>query len=73
MQQTNQKTPQGSENIANWDKKIKAAHQNWSKIPEDEFTKLDGTRGKLASLVENRYHVSHSEAESQVKKFCDKQ
>ena len=66
------KAPIGSEIITNWKTQIKATQKNWNKLTEEELKKLDGTRGKLTSLVENRYHLSHSEAEKQVKSFFDK-
>ncbi len=71
-QQPDKGTSKSSDVIANWDKQVKAAHKNWDRISETELNKLDGSQRQLTSLVEDRYKLSHSEAEMQVKSFAQR-
>ncbi|MCW8876905.1 MAG: hypothetical protein OQJ89_10745 [Kangiellaceae bacterium] len=50
---------------------IQDARQEWDKITQAEFSELDGSRNKLAKLVESRYNIAPEVAEKQVQKFMD--
>lgn len=59
-------------NNLQWQQKVPAAQNEWNKLNEDELLQCNGDPQRLAGLVEKRYDVSHSEAESQVNKFLNK-
>ena len=44
----------------------------WGKLTEDELLQSEGHAEKLAGLVQERYAITHDEAEKQVKSFFDK-
>lgn len=54
-----------------WQKRIGAAHKVWSKLSESELKKSAGEPAKLSELVQQRYSVSRSDADKQVKNFID--
>lgn len=63
----------GSEQIKGmWKQKVGAAKIAWGKLTEDELLKVEGHQQKLSGLVQERYAITRSEAEKQVKDFFDK-
>lgn len=54
-----------------WQKRIGAAHKVWSKLSESELKKSAGEPAKLSELVQQRYSVSRTDADKQVKNFID--
>lgn len=54
-----------------WQKRVGAAHKVWSKLSESELKKSAGEPAKLSELVQNRYSISRSDADKQVKNFID--
>jgi len=55
-----------------WQQQVGAAEKTWGKFTEDELIKLDGHEQKLVGLIQERYAVTHENAEQQVKSFLDK-
>jgi uncharacterized protein YjbJ (UPF0337 family) len=45
----------------------------WGKLTEDELLQVHGRQEKLAGLVQERYGITRSEADTQVKRFFDGQ
>jgi uncharacterized protein YjbJ (UPF0337 family) len=54
-----------------WQKRVGAAHKVWSKLSESELKNSEGQAAKLAELVQQRYSISRSDADKQVKNFMD--
>ncbi len=57
---------------AEWKQQIGAAKIAWGKLTDDELLKAEGHVQKLAGLVQERYAISHDEANKQVKSFFEK-
>ena len=55
-----------------WKQQVGAAKIAWGKLTEDELLQSEGHAEKLAGLVQERYAITHDEAEKQVKSFFDK-
>ncbi|MFT5781780.1 MAG: hypothetical protein ACI9EB_001150 [Pseudomonas sp.] len=55
-----------------WKQQVGSAKVTWGKLTEDELLQSEGHAEKLTGLVEERYAISHAEAEKQVKSFFDK-
>ena len=55
-----------------WRKHLSNAKISWAKLTEQELIKSQGSAKKLAFLVQQRYALSHRDAESQVNAFLKK-
>ena len=55
-----------------WKQQVGSAKVAWGKLTEDELLQSEGHAEKLAGLVQERYAITHDEAEKQVKSFFDK-
>ena len=64
--------PSSDELKGKWKQQVGAAKLAWGKLTEDELLKSEGHAQKLAGLVQERYAITHDEAEQQVKSFFDK-
>jgi uncharacterized protein YjbJ (UPF0337 family) len=56
-----------------WKQQVGAAKVAWGKLTEDELLQVHGRQEKLAGLVQERYGITRSEADTQVKRFFDGQ
>lgn len=55
-----------------WQRHLTNAKISWEKLTEQELIKSEGSAKKLAGLVQQRYAVSHRDAEQQVNAFLKK-
>lgn len=55
-----------------WKKHLSNAKISWEKLTEQELIKSEGSAKKLAGLVQQRYALSHMDAEKQVNAFLKK-
>lgn len=44
--------------------------KKWGRLTDDELTRIDGDKTKLAGVVQERYGVTQKEAARQVEAFC---
>jgi uncharacterized protein YjbJ (UPF0337 family) len=51
----------------NWKQFQGKARQQWGKLTDDDFDKVEGKREELVGLVQERYGIARGEAERQVK------
>jgi uncharacterized protein YjbJ (UPF0337 family) len=57
-----------------WDQIKNKIVSQWNKLTEDDVTKIHGKREQLVSSLQNTYHLTSEQAESQVcdfEKKCD--
>lgn len=59
--------PAGS--AGRWKKQLAQAKQAWPLLRVDELVATDGHVQKLAGLIQERYGLTHEEAEQQVRRF----
>lgn len=64
--------PNSDELKGQWKQQIGAAKIAWGKLTDDELLQTEGHAEKISGLVQERYGVVRSEAETQVKDFLDK-
>ncbi|RUO40938.1 hypothetical protein CWE22_01695 [Pseudidiomarina aestuarii] len=55
-----------------WQQRVPSAQTEWKKLSEAELLQSNGDPKRLAGLVEKRYDISHSAAETQVNRFLNK-
>ena len=55
-----------------WKEAVGGAKIAWGKLTEDELLQSEGHEQKLAGLIQQRYAITHDEAEKQVKEFFEK-
>jgi uncharacterized protein YjbJ (UPF0337 family) len=55
-----------------WKQQVGAAKVAWGKLTEDELLKSEGHEQKLSGLIQERYAITHDEANKQVKNFIAK-
>ncbi len=55
-----------------WKQHVGAAKIVWGKLTEDELLKSEGHAQKLTGLVQERYAITHDEADKQVSAFFKK-
>jgi len=55
-----------------WKQQVGSAKVAWGKLTEDELLKSEGHEQKLSGLVQERYAVTHDEANKQVRHFIEK-
>jgi uncharacterized protein YjbJ (UPF0337 family) len=55
-----------------WKQLMGAAKVAWGKLTDDELLKSEGHEQKLAGLIQQRYAITHDEAQKQVKDFLEK-
>lgn len=55
-----------------WKQHVGAAKVAWGKLTEDELLQSEGQVQKLAGLLQQRYAMTHDEADQQVKNFLKK-
>lgn len=55
-----------------WEQQVGAAKVVWGKLTDDELLQSQGHVQKLAGLVQERYAISRTEADKQVKAFVEK-
>jgi uncharacterized protein YjbJ (UPF0337 family) len=55
-----------------WKEHVGAAKIVWGKLTDDELLRAEGEAQKLIGLIQQRYAITHEEAERQVKHFLDK-
>ena len=53
----------------NWDKAKGELKVQWSKLTDDDLTRIEGERDKLVGRIQELYGISKEEAESQVDKM----
>jgi uncharacterized protein YjbJ (UPF0337 family) len=53
----------------NWKQMKGSIKEKWGKLTDDEFDTIAGKRDKLIGKIQERYGVSHDEADAQVKIF----
>lgn len=51
----------------NWKQFQGKARQQWGKLTDDDFDKVEGKREELVGRVQERYGIAREEAERQVK------
>jgi len=56
-----------------WKQQVGAAKVAWGKLTDDELLQVQGHHEKLAGLVQERYGITRSEADTQVRGFFDGQ
>jgi|GEM_PF-609663 len=71
-QQQQQSIPSVDKIKAKWKQQVGEAKITWGKLTDDELLKSEGHADKLAGLVQERYAISRSEADKQVKHFIEK-
>lgn len=75
-QQQPQQQPQGMPGMeelkGKWKQHIGSAKIAWGKLTEDELLKSEGHAQRLTGLVQERYAITHDEADKQVKAFKEK-
>lgn len=57
---------------AQWQKNIAVAKVVWGKLTHDEILESEGRAEKLSALISERYAITHSAANEQVKSVLDK-
>lgn len=56
----------------NW-KQVKGEVQStWGRLTEDEVSRAEGDRVRLAGLIQEHYGVARDEAERQIDQFADR-
>jgi uncharacterized protein YjbJ (UPF0337 family) len=55
-----------------WKQHVGSAKIAWGKLTEDELLKSEGHAQRLTGLVQERYAITHAEADKQVKSFIKK-
>jgi uncharacterized protein YjbJ (UPF0337 family) len=68
---SNSSIPNLDEIKGKWKQQLGAAKIAWGKLTEDELLQVQGRQERLAGLVQERYGVTRSDAEQQVKHFFD--
>jgi uncharacterized protein YjbJ (UPF0337 family) len=68
---SNSSIPNLDEIKGKWKQQLGAAKIAWGKLTEDELLQVQGRQERLAGLVQERYGVTRSDAEQQVKNFFD--
>jgi len=53
----------------NWDKAKGELKVKWSKLTDDDLTRIDGERDKLVGRLQELYGISKEEAEKQVDQY----
>jgi uncharacterized protein YjbJ (UPF0337 family) len=48
------------------------AKEQWGKLTDDDWDKIDGQREQLEGKIQQRYGVAKEEAQRQVKEFADR-
>lgn len=69
----NSSIPNLDEIKGKWKQQLGAAKVAWGKLTDDELLQVQGRQEKLAGLVQERYGITRSEADQQVKRFFDGQ
>jgi uncharacterized protein YjbJ (UPF0337 family) len=54
-----------------WKEFAGSARAHWSKITDDDWHAMTGSRGHLIGRIQNRYKVTREEAEGQVEQWSD--
>jgi uncharacterized protein YjbJ (UPF0337 family) len=56
----------------NWKQLKGKVIEQWGKLTDDDFDKIDGKREQLAGRIQAAYGIAQDEAERQVKSFEDR-
>lgn len=56
---------------AQWKDYAGSAKAHWSKLTDDDFEALTGTKGHLIGRIQKRYEITRQEAEKQVDEWSD--
>lgn len=54
---------------AKWKQLAGKAKQQWGKLTDDEITQIEGSYEALVGKIQERYEITRSKAEEQVKEF----
>lgn len=54
-----------------WKLMLADARANWTKVPAEDLTRVNGNLNILAGLIQLRYRLSREDADLQVKLFYD--
>ena len=54
-----------------WKEFTGSARAHWSKLTDDDWQAMTGTRGHLIGRIQKRYEVTREEAERQVEQWSD--
>jgi uncharacterized protein YjbJ (UPF0337 family) len=66
---SNRSIPNLDEIKGKWKQQVGAAKVAWGKLTDDELLQVQGRQEKLVGLVQERYGITRSEADTQVKQF----
>jgi uncharacterized protein YjbJ (UPF0337 family) len=55
----------------NWKQLKGRVQQQWGKLTDDDFDKINGKRVELVGKVQAKYGYAREEAEAEVEKFCN--
>lgn len=55
----------------NWKQLKGKVQQQWGKLTDDDFDKIDGKRQELVGRVQERYGIARAEAEKDVDSFLN--
>jgi uncharacterized protein YjbJ (UPF0337 family) len=70
---SNSAIPNLDEIKGKWKQQVGAAKVAWGKLTDDELLQVQGRQERLVGLVQERYGVTRSEADQQVRRFFDGQ
>jgi uncharacterized protein YjbJ (UPF0337 family) len=48
-----------------------SARAHWSKLTDDDWGAITGTKGHLVGRIQKRYEITRQDAETQVDEWCD--
>jgi uncharacterized protein YjbJ (UPF0337 family) len=54
-----------------WNEFVGSARAHWSKLTDDDWHAMTGTRGHLIGRIQKRYEITREEAERQVEQWSD--
>jgi uncharacterized protein YjbJ (UPF0337 family) len=54
-----------------WAEFAGSARAHWSKLTDDDWQAMTGTRGHLIGRIQKRYDITREEAERQVEQWSD--
>ncbi len=54
-----------------WNELKGSVQQKWGKLTDDDMTRINGDRTKLAGTIQKNYGIARDEAEKQLKEWED--
>lgn len=55
-----------------WKQLVGGIKEQWGKITDDEWTQIDGSREKLAGVLQERYGYTVEQAEKAIDEYLEK-